>query len=140
MRIRIYTLDLEGSVSNVVDYVVNLGGFLCIHIGEEPVVTNIGFNSPGQSQRAIFLGHIAKLSGGVRESTRGTLEHDLVLAHVLNVGSISLDWKIESLADTVKCLHWVNEVSLDHWVGRGSWAGVERVSVGEDFAIFANLV
>ena len=139
MRIRIYTLDLEGSVSNVVDYVVNLGGFLCIHIGEEPVVTDIGLNSPGEVELAILL-DVNELGHWVGESTRGTLEHDLVLAHVLNVGSISLDWKIESLADTVKCLHWVNEVSLDHWVGRGSWAGVERVSVGEDFAIFANLV
>lgn len=136
----VYVLDLEGSVSNVVNDIVDLSGILCVHVREKPVVTNIGFNSPGQGQRAVFLSHVAEFGSRIRKSTRGTLEHDLMLAHVFHGGTLSLDWEVKSLADSVESLHWVREVSLLHWAGFGSRPGVERVSMRKDFAVLTNLV
>ena len=131
--------DLVVSRGNVVDNVVDGLGLFGINIGEEPVVTDIGLNSPGEVELAILL-DVNELGHWVGESTRGTLELEgLGLLHWHSLSALWLDWKLQGLDSTLEGLDGVREVTLSQWVGLWHLSLVEGVSEGEDLAITSNL-
>lgn len=135
-----YLQDLVLSRGNVVNNVVDSLAVVGIDISQEPVVTNIGLNFPGQGEASVFLLEVDEVSLGSREGTGGSHELESLLASSsLSLSVVRFDREVEGLDGTLQGLDWVRECTLDHWVLLGDLSGEEGVSEGEDLAITADL-
>lgn len=129
-----------GKVADVVDDTVNLlvGG--SVDVSEQPVVDDIGLDSPGQGQSSVLLGNVDEAGLGVADSTRGALE-SVLLSSLLGLGggAFSLDGETQDVDSTLERVRGVGEVTLRQGALCGNLAGEEAVSVRKDSAISANL-
>lgn len=135
-----YLQDLVLSGGNVVNNVVDSLAVVGINISQEPVVTNVSLNFPGQGEGSVFLLEVDEVGLGSREGTGGSHELERLLAsNSLGLSVVRLDWEVEGLDGTLQSLDWIRECTLDHWVLLGDLSGEEGVSEGEDLAVTANL-
>lgn len=129
-----------GKVADVVDDTVDLlvGG--SVDVGEQPVVDDVGLDSPGQGQSSVLLGKVDQAGLGVADSTRSALE-SVLLSSLLGLGggAIGLDGETQDVDGTLERIRGVGEVTLLQGALCGQLAGEEAVAVREDSAISANL-
>lgn len=122
-------------VDNTVDDVVGLG----VNVSQQPVVEDIGLDSPGESQGTVVLDVVHEASLGVRLSTSGASE--LVGLGTLNGlgGSLASDGQSQDAGSSVQGIDGVGEPTLAQGALGGNLSGVKVVTVGEDVAILANV-
>lgn len=128
---------LHGDVGNVVDNTVDVLVVLGINIGQQPVVTDIGLNSPGESKRVVSLAEVDKTSFGVRDSTRGGLEAVVLLGSILGLsgGRTGLNGEAEDVDGALESGNGVGESARDKRALLGDLSGEKVVTEREDLAI-----
>lgn len=129
-----------GQVGDVVDNTLNLGTGGRIDVGQQPVLRDVGLDTPREGQSAVGLDEVDELGLGVGNSTRGSLD-GVNLSALLSLGGgrSSLNGELKNILCAVKGSNGVLEVTLRQGAGLGEVTLEEVVAVGEDLSILTNL-
>lgn len=123
-------------VNHTVDSVLTVG----INIRQEPVVLDVGLDSPGETELSVGLDEVDQLGLRVRDGASGTLEHiGLLLLGRLGRDRVHGDGKLQLVGSTLQRGSRVREVTLVQRIALGDLAGVERVSIRKDLSVFSDL-
>lgn len=122
-------------VDDTVDDVVGLG----VDVGQQPVVQDVGLDSPGEGQGAILLDVVHQAGLGVLLSARGAGE--LVGLGSLDTlgGSLAGHGQGQDAGSSVQGGDGVDEVTLAEGALSRDLSRVEVVTEGEDVAILTNV-
>lgn len=102
-------LDLILGGCNIINDAMDLIILIGINICEEPVITDIGFNSPGEMQATVLL-EINKLGRRVGECTRCALEHICRITFNwggLNFTDSSCDGNVQGVYSSNQSIDWI---------------------------------
>lgn len=126
---------LSDVVDNTVDSIV--GG--SVDVCEQPVVEDIGLDSPSEGQGTVLLDVVHQACLGVFLSTRGALE-DVSLGSLDGFsGSITSNGQRENASGTRESAGRIDVFTLAQRAVCGDLSGEEVVSVGEDVTILADV-
>lgn len=130
-------VDVDGlaGVSNVVKGSVHLATVRSVNKGDDPVVADVGFDSPDGLDCLGVGDEVAQADLGGRDSASGLLD-DVLIALLLGDGSLrGIDRKVEDLGGTLERLQRRPKVAPRYRASLRQLALEETVTEGEDGAI-----